>query len=89
MLKERRNTRLEKCYGHVNIATAFSKSGVMGFKYQPVFNFGQSIYDCLSLMPSMLFCKVIASAVNRNSEVLLKIYQLGQSKNFISLASVA
>ena len=27
MLKQRRNTRLEKCYGHVNIATAYN------FKY--------------------------------------------------------
>ena len=25
-VKKRRNTRLEKCYGHVNIATAFTKS---------------------------------------------------------------
>ena len=24
-VKKRRNTRLEKCYGHVNIATAFKK----------------------------------------------------------------
>ena len=24
-VKKRRNTRLEKCYGHVNIATAFFK----------------------------------------------------------------
>ena len=25
-VKKRRNTRLEKCYGHVNIATAFLES---------------------------------------------------------------
>ena len=30
-VKKRRNTRLEKCYGHVNIAIAFSNIGIYFF----------------------------------------------------------
>ena len=30
-VKKRRNTRLEKCCGHVNIATAFQQTGIYPF----------------------------------------------------------